>query len=47
MGALLRECPQRGDLAGEVSGEEEYQLDELDCLRSLEQVIPQAQVQQW
>ena len=44
MGIPLGECLQRGCLAREVLEEEQFQLDELDCLRDLELVITLAWV---
>ena len=45
MGTPPGDCPRMRDLAEEVPGEKECQLDELNCLRNLEQMIPPAQVQ--
>ena len=45
-GHTMGECPQRGDLAREVLGEEKFQLGELDCSWGPEQVILLAWVQQ-
>ena len=44
-GSPLGECQQKGYMVNEVLEEEEFQLDELDCLRGLELVSPLARVQ--
>ena len=46
-GCPMGECHQRGDLVREVWWEEEFQLDEQDCWKALDQVVPLAQVQLW
>ena len=47
MGALLGEYLQRGYLVREVLEVVEFWVDDLDCLRGLEPVSPQAQMQWW
>ena len=46
MGTLLGECLQRGYPVREVLEVVEFWVDELDCLRGLELMSPQAWMQQ-